>query len=286
MQTETRTLKVIPSDIFTTQSYLSINDNFGKKFIDGNILTLIIPRSQKIKQPSYSGQIMDNFWRIALLTLLTTQALATPHFKDIIWHSEDYHQLHGDFNGDGKTDSVIIAKSANLPSMLFSDVNGSGEVAEFWLSYAPESAFLLAGDVNNDQKDEILVMQSDLTGHYFATNADGQLVKGPQRLQFSGYNAQRRIDFSHLYTGDFNGDGAPDLLAYADNSHDLVIFHNQAQSNKIKFRFDSQLTLNNVSRLTPFISDFNADGLEDIALLSEQRDGKSWLAFAGKKGTI
>ncbi len=202
----------------------------------------------------------------------------------IQWSEEDYHILHGDFDGDGKLDSTIISKSPNQPSYLFSDVGTANITTEHWIHYTQGLQYLVSGDFDNDQQDEILVLDKELSGWYWDFAHETGFYEGEEKLKISGYSKNRQIDFTHLYRGRFNGDSSDDLLAYAADTHDIVVFHNKQKTNKIKFKFDAQLYLSNSAPMSLRISDFNGDGQEDIALLSTMSGGSSYIAFAGNKG--
>ncbi len=219
-----------------------------------------------------------------LLCLLLSSSIGLAASDEAIeWSSVEYQQIFGDFDGDGSGDFMIISKAPNYPSKYIpsSDPNSS---PDHWIYFDPANQNLVAGDFNNDGKDEILVLSQTLEGHYLYVDQNLQLLANEDGLKVKGYREDRQIAFSHLYAADFNGDSSSDLLAYDENLHEFVIFHNKNKSKKIKFAFKDQLSLQNSSRFEPFISDFDADGNDDIALFSSMPDGESYVAFSSKKG--
>lgn len=227
---------------------------------------------------------MHRYLLVIMLAILPNEFIHAQSLSEIEWRSTEYENVFADLDGDGQLDTLLISKAPERPSIFSSDVTISATTEAYWLSYNPDTEYLVAGDFDNDAKDEILVLQKDLSGRYFELNDKQVLVEGEQKLKVTGYNKNRQINFTHLVRGDFNGDTHDDLLAYAADNHDIVVFHNQQKANKIKFKFDAQLFLAAEQPMSAMVSDFNGDGMEDIALLATETGGRSYVAFAGDKG--
>ena len=111
-----------------------------------------------------------------------------------------------DFNGDGKTDLVTARPNADKVSVLLN--NGSGEfstVREFATSTRPVE--LLAGDFNGDGKADVV---SGSSSGVAPNNVSVLLGDGAGNLAAAINTPSDSISF--LSSGDFNGDGKPDLI--------------------------------------------------------------------------
>ena len=112
-----------------------------------------------------------------------------------------------DFNGDGKTDLVTARPSADEVAVLLNDGNGQfSTVRQFATSHRPIE--LLAGDFNGDGKADVITATSnvDPPNNISVLLGDGAGNLAPP-IDTTSTDA---IDF--LSSGDFNGDGKPDLI--------------------------------------------------------------------------
>lgn len=127
--------------------------------------------------------------------------------------SEPYNLFAVDVNGDKKAD--LIAKEKNSPGYWYVALNtGSSFVAQPpWLSdWAVNSQpyNLLAVDVNNDGKSDLIAKEKNTPGNwYVALNTGSAFVAQPPWL--SGWATPSND--SDLFVADVNGDGLVDLLS-------------------------------------------------------------------------
>ena len=187
-----------------------------------------------------------------------------------------------DFNGDG------------IPDLLLSDLNGSITIllgnGDGTFTMAPGSPFstnygvypIVAADFNGDGIPDLAI-----AGGYYLTiwlgNGDGSFTEVPITSS-SLYDAE---DWDSMVTGDFNGDGIPDLAV-----HDLTI--NQSVTILLgngdgTFSQKSSYTLSTVSAgsaTSLTIGDFNGDGKLDLAVPVYGSSGSLAILLGNGDGTF
>ena len=162
-----------------------------------------------------------------------------------------------DFNGDNKSDLAVVSDSEI--DVYLSNGDGTFRLG----SQNPENqepAYIVAGDFNRDGRADF----ADADGGYgtafvFLGNGDGTFVKSPE------YGSGGVAAFS-IATGDFNGDGYPDLL-FTNNGDDP---HNSpgypgVDLNNGDGTFQDTVNFNNlVQPANAIAGDFNNDGADDL----------------------
>lgn len=204
--------------------------------------------------------------------------------------------LFGDFDGDGRTDALILRPQVNtgrsdiyvsdsgthawqhkgsLPLManerlLIADFNGDGRDELFrsygdkwWLARPEDSAWQ---EINTSG----VPVASLSTGDF---NCDGRAdifraSSGEWNISVSGRGRWTRINTSNvphqsLRFGDFDGDGCTD------------VFRSDGANWRVSFKASGRWTLVNTSQAEPgdlFVGDANGDGKDDIL----HRNGPNW----------
>lgn len=140
------------------------------------------------------------------------------------WDSQDYDLYTGDFNGDGRTDILYIAKNPSVPSgIALSDVNGNPTVGwQSWQSnflgiqWSGNAYKVIVADFNGDGKADIL-LQSVAPGNSYLllTSSGGKVVGISQTIPDSFMGLIWSADQHNIISGDFNGDGHADLFLQA-----------------------------------------------------------------------
>ena len=187
----------------------------------------------------------------------------------------------GDFNGDGKTDLVILSYSISYDTSSVTTYLGNGDGTFATPQTAtlfnhggggngvPES--MVAADFNEDGKLDLAVV-----GEYVYPGGVAILLgNGDGTFQVAGTNLDSSQGFSLIATGDFNGDGIPDLVAtnYSGATSTATIFLGNGFLGTGDGTFTAQPSLLTVdSNSSVFansivVGHFNWDGSLDLAFL-------------------
>ncbi len=180
----------------------------------------------------------------------------------------DYPMVATDLNGDGKMDLAILSYSVsgfeNVATFLG---NGDGTfAAPVSVTFNPTvnggdllPGSLIAADFNGDGKMDLAAV-----GNY--VNVGGVTIllgNGDGTLTLKGTNLQPAQGFGRLASGDFNGDGIPDLIA--------IVYYGPQNAFVFLGKGDGTFVAATPFPLQGFTSslvvgDFNQDGKVDVAL--------------------
>jgi hypothetical protein len=185
-----------------------------------------------------------------------------------------YLMLAADFNGDGKSDLVVLDDNATGFQVLPGRGDGSfGTPVDTPLTYAVLS--LAAADLNKDGKADLVVTTSFNNSpamYVYLGNGDGTFTPGAQYVVFPN---------SNVSVADVNGDGNPDLIVVATNygAYNLLVFLGNGDGTFKNPIFGASDSYNS----QPVLADFNGDGKVDIAVGTSgyQSNGIAFLAGNG-----
>lgn len=171
----------------------------------------------------------------------------------------------GDFNGDGNEDIAVIDNNFSDESIAVLLGNGDGTfTVQTQVATTPDPTSLQVADFNDDGILDLAVVDySGSTISIFLGNGDGTFTAKSTLASVSNF------DWRWCRTGDFNGDGIPDIAVgnfTSANGQTASIFLGNG---------DGTFTLKSTPTVAQdpgpiSVGDFNGDGILDLAIVSSQ----------------
>jgi RHS repeat-associated protein len=217
---------------------------------------------------------------IGMVMLLV--ASGAVHAATAEWNAQDYNLYPGDFNGDGKTDILYVAKNPSMPSgIALSDGTAPSIAWQSWASnylninWSSNAYAVIVGDFNGDGKADIFLQSVAPGGNSYLllTSSAGYVVGISQNLADGSLGANYVWNASqhHLVAGDFNHDGRIDLFlqAVSPSGASAVVLANAdgTLTTVNQYWSDGYLGFKwNTKNANVYAGDFNGDGYADLLI--------------------
>jgi RHS repeat-associated protein len=201
------------------------------------------------------------------------------------WNAQDYDLYSGDFNGDGKTDILYIAKNPSMPSGIArSDGTGPNIAWQSWpsnylgINWSGNAYNVIVADFNGDGKADIFLQSASPGNSYLLLTSNTGLVVGiSQTVANSTMGLIWSGDQHHIIAGAFGGsvNGHPKaglfLQATSSAGIDAVVLSDAnglfTAASPNQTWSDGYLGFNwNTKNANVFAGDFNGDGLADLLI--------------------
>ncbi|MCA8996406.1 MAG: VCBS repeat-containing protein [Planctomycetaceae bacterium] len=213
-------------------------------------------------------------WQVGINTGSSFQWIDGPR-----WNPDQMWEIGtGDVNGDGFVDGIGFTAS----NAIFVALNdGTGQLTTTFVgTFSQTESFdhVLFGDFDGNGTLDLLAQLS--TGEWFSKRWNGTRF---ETAYFGRWSATGWADFR---VGDFNGDGADDIIGIRDSGDGQRAFWIYGLSNPtpVGRRFTSQFAGSFGSGVAQsgwhnfLVGDFNGDGKDDI--LSQTGSGQFWYAVS------
>ncbi len=139
------------------------------------------------------------------------------------WSVQDYNLYSGDFDGDGRTDILYVAKDPAKPSGIARSDGTSANIPwQTWPSnylgipWSQNQYQIIVADFNGDSKADVF-MQSGMQGdnYLLLTDANGKLSGISEAVSYLNLGIDWSATQHRLVAADFSGDGKADLFFQA-----------------------------------------------------------------------
>ena len=260
----------------------------GRSFLCWKRLFIFLQRKKDEKNQTFKHLIF------AAMAMINVQVYS----QTINWQESEYQFHHGDFNGDGITDMLLIPLTmGEAPSLVMGSLALNSK-------YAPENQVYLSTHINdqpiyssgvtfvvsdftNDGYDDVLFTFSEYENAFLITGNEATLdFDNPYKfytakdLEWLTYNTE-------LLTGDFNGDKKADLLTILpEDGHYFISYGESSGEFRVTEFKKSLFKWEGTDTPNIMVSDVNGDNRDDVIMPHKKADGKPYIALSDESGSF
>lgn len=232
---------------------------------------------------------------LALIGILGTSNLVQ---AENAWSAEDYDFYGGDFNGDGVSDVLYIARDlGQLNGIALSDGAGFNVPLQSWgnaylgIPWSSGEYNIVVADFDGDGRDDFFLQRRSAGDHFLLLTEDGGIGGISQTLPQDAVGLAWSADAHRIVAGDFNGDRRTDIFLQATDAGGvsaIVLADSNGQftaASPDQSWSDGYAGFNWATfEARAFTGDFNGDSRDDLLLQAEPLAGTgpgttAWAVF-------
>lgn len=229
--------------------------------------------------------------------LLSTQSV-NAHERNLDWSSKQYNIVYQDFNGDGQQDVLLHAKFAGTPSLImFSEPSDETIYKSKVLLptqiqgnlWHGQMAELIFDDFNQDSRADLLIIFPTRANAFLFLSKQDQpidLTKPDNIYTEQTWPWLNQAQQHIVKTGDFDGNGFPDLLIIASRPDVHTISYNENGHFIKHHRLSNTTQWRRFSSTSLFVSDFNGDDKTDLLFFDHAEKAPLLVFYADEQGRL
>ena len=177
--------------------------------------------------------------------------------------SSTYLPVPGDYNGGGKSDTMVYGPRGGLWSVFYLE----NDIAESTAGFGGDAFIPVPGDYNGDGFTDLALYDTSTGAWYILSARDRARLVWGENFGAAGFLP---------VPGDYDGDGRSDLALYSETTGDWLILY--AQNGRIDHgNFGGPY-------LVPVPGDYDGDGVSDLALYNYWNG--AWYIYSPVAGLV